>query len=218
MVDTVASYWGRMSEAKARAFLRRNDSDLAKTSTVVIAKYLAEKSLHSVLDIGCGPGIDALHYAQVLGDSIEYTGIDATESFVVIAQERLVQYKTYSVQRCDLFSVSDAGYTDNKYDAVICKNVLEHCMPPHIDSCFNYITALRCVLSVPSRFVFLGFFNGLGNNKTITLDRKNVVYTAFGRDDFCSLLEVCGISQYECVDVPGGTQSLIICDRKDKGI
>ncbi len=216
MSGTVSEYWSLMPSEKVKGFLQRTDDDLAKTSTVAIANELKKKSIHSILDIGCGPGVDALYFARTFGETLLYTGLDATKSFVKIANQRLLEYKTFTVEQCDLFDLKETGYMDMTYGAVLSKNVLEHCRPPVLDNRFNYKTALDHICLTSFRYLFLGFLNGLYPSETITKIKDGVIYNTFGYKEISDLLESHNIEQVERIDIiPNSVQTLLICKNRE---
>jgi len=78
-----------------------------------------------ILDVGCGAG----HYLRSLrfrlDENINYTGIDATEYYIKLAQ------KAYDENVCFLQGdIYDLPLEDDSFDVVICNNLILHLPPP----------------------------------------------------------------------------------------
>ena len=74
----------------------------------------------SVLDVGCGPGWNYDHFREH-GPIVSYTGVDYSERFVRVANQR--------TDNQDLFELGDCRklkFADNSFDVVILQDVLEH--------------------------------------------------------------------------------------------
>lgn len=77
--------------------------------------YYVIKTGGSVLDVGCGRGIDAFRY-----NPKDYLGIDVSPILIKVARIMNPKHK---------FKVADAqklNFKDKSFDNVICKSVLEH--------------------------------------------------------------------------------------------
>lgn len=80
----------------------------------VIAKHVRNMG-GSVLDIGCGRGIDAYLY-----NNNTYLGIDVSPSLIEVAKEQN-QYAKFKV-----VDAQKIPFKDNTWDNVICKSFFEH--------------------------------------------------------------------------------------------
>lgn len=83
-----------------------------------------------VLDVGCGPGWNWDHFLAY-GPLVEYKGIDYSERFVRVANQRqLAKMRLSAVQTLQHpFEVGDCRNipaADNSWDVVILQDVLEH--------------------------------------------------------------------------------------------
>lgn len=72
----------------------------------------------TVLDVGCGPGWNWDHFL-VHGPKVEYKGLDYSERFVRVANQR-------HPGRFELGDVRDIKEADESWDVVILQDVLEH--------------------------------------------------------------------------------------------
>jgi len=94
---------------------------LLKKKSVWFGKYLNKED--SVLDIGCGVGVDALNVATKVK---EITALDVDKKSLKIAQKSL----TYKGLKNIEFKFHDANtklpFADQSFHKVICSDVLEH--------------------------------------------------------------------------------------------
>lgn len=85
----------------------------------MIFKYLEPHQ--SVLDVGCGNGINLGHALQ-MGFMIDYMGVDSSKMFIKSCKKRFPDWK-------GKFVVGDANnllFLDKSFDVVILQDVLEH--------------------------------------------------------------------------------------------
>lgn len=81
----------------------------------------------TVLDVGCGPGWNYDHFLEYGPQVYEYRGLDYSERFVRVANERHRQ--RLSLPRSSPYRVGDVrdiAESDNSWDVVIMQDVLEH--------------------------------------------------------------------------------------------
>ena len=82
------------------------------------------KSGMKVLDVGCGGG----HYLKSLKDrldnNINYTGVDATEYYIKLAND------VFSSYHFEVGDIHKLQFVDNSFDIVMCNNVIQHLPPP----------------------------------------------------------------------------------------
>jgi ubiquinone/menaquinone biosynthesis C-methylase UbiE len=83
-----------------------------------IGSYLESEDW--VLDVGCGPGHNFDHFLQH-GPSVYYRGMDYSERFVRVANERVKPMKIFK-----LGDVRKIPEPDKSFDVVIFQDVLEH--------------------------------------------------------------------------------------------
>lgn len=73
-----------------------------------------------VLDVGCGPGWNFDHFLEY-GPSVYYRGVDYSERFVRVANQRVAPMKIF--KKGDLRNIP---YSDGSFDVVIMQDALEH--------------------------------------------------------------------------------------------
>jgi len=77
-----------------------------------------KKTSRSVLDIGCGIGLDYDHYR---GSDIRYLGVDITPKFVEAAKQRGAP--------AEVGDVLNLRFKDESFDTIYCKDLLIHLQP-----------------------------------------------------------------------------------------
>lgn len=80
----------------------------------------------TVLDVGCGPGWNLDHFLQFGPKIANYKGIDYSERFVRVANDRAMQLGGTSTGPFELGDVRDIKEPDESWDVVICQDCLEH--------------------------------------------------------------------------------------------
>lgn len=80
----------------------------------------------TVLDVGCGPGWNFDHFMQFGPAISKYKGLDYSERFVRVANERVKQIAGTSTGPFELGDVRDIGEKDSSWDVVILQDCLEH--------------------------------------------------------------------------------------------
>ena len=90
----------------------------------------------SVLDLGCGGGLDLFVAATLVGESGRVTGIDLTEDMVRRAQENLALagMQNVEVQKVDSDTIP---YEDHAFDVVISNGVIN--LSPRKETLFQEI-------------------------------------------------------------------------------
>ena len=103
-----------------------------------------------ILDAGCGSGEITFNYIQK-GSSI--VGIDPDEKMISMAVELHTTYKIPEISFVQSDIVTHAKMNENKYDSVVCLDVIEHIEDDEqaFGSLANMLTkAGRLILTVPS--------------------------------------------------------------------
>lgn len=83
-----------------------------------------------VLDVGCGPGIDTLPMASLVGESGEVHGIDGSQEHIELAQ---AQAQEAGVDAWTKHRIADAAalpFPDNYFDAARSDRVFQHLSNP----------------------------------------------------------------------------------------
>lgn len=102
-----------LSYDEAKEYMR-NERQMNQPVRAIIASNV-RKIGYSVLDVGCGNGIDAKRY-----EKSKYLGVDISQKLIDAAKELNPGYE---------FRVCDARnlpFESKSFDNVICKSVLEH--------------------------------------------------------------------------------------------
>lgn len=81
----------------------------------------------SVLDVGCGPGWNFDHFLEY-GPEVEYKGLDYSERFVRVANQRVMQKGLAwdGGATFQLGDVRDISELNGSWDVVLLQDVLEH--------------------------------------------------------------------------------------------
>lgn len=85
----------------------------------IICDIVSQNS-NSVLDVGCGTCTDYLFFKDT---PVVYHGVDVTRKYARVA------HATYMVPSVSVASALQLPFTDNSFDTVYCKDLLEH-LPP----------------------------------------------------------------------------------------
>ena len=114
------NYWSKLmgDDEHASTYMESYGEGPGSPLRLKIAEYL--KSEDKVLDVGCGPGHNFDTFLQH-GPSVYYRGMDYSERFVRVANERVKPLNIFSKG-----DVRDIPAEDNSFDVVIMQDVLEH--------------------------------------------------------------------------------------------
>jgi SAM-dependent methyltransferase len=99
----------------------------------------------SVLDVGCGNGV-MFEMIREKGLDLDYLGIDVTEKLLQVAR----QLFPADAHRFRQMSLYDLKKLRRKFDAVVCRHVLEH-LP-------DYVPAVQHLYSCARKKLILVFF------------------------------------------------------------
>lgn len=110
----------------------------------------------SVLDVGCGPGWNFDHFMLHGPEILGYKGLDYSERFVRVANERVMKAAHTSGGPFELGDVRDIKEPDESWDVVIMQDVLEHTN--------GYEKPISEALRVARKRIILSFWH-LDNNE-----------------------------------------------------
>ena len=114
------NYWSKLmgDDEHASTYMESYGEGPGSPLRLKIAEYLENED--KVLDVGCGPGHNFDTFLQH-GPSVYYRGMDYSERFVRVANERVKPLNIFSKG-----DVRDIPAKDNSFDVVIMQDVLEH--------------------------------------------------------------------------------------------
>ncbi|MDJ0893593.1 MAG: class I SAM-dependent methyltransferase [Alphaproteobacteria bacterium] len=117
--DQAGSVYGEVMFRRATGELPEMES------TKAVAARLARTARPGdhILDVGCGVGHYLRGLQTALGFEFSYTGVDATEHFVKLAQEAFKGVDRAQFIQGDIFELP---FEDARFDIVMCNNVLLH--------------------------------------------------------------------------------------------
>jgi SAM-dependent methyltransferase len=139
----VKENWRRWTPELAKIFLRSGPEGKSHRSRAKVLSLLDGAS--SVLDVGCGNGV-MFEMIREKGLDLDYLGIDVTEKLLQVARKLFPD----DAQRFRQISLYDLKNLRRKFDAVVCRHVLEH-LP-------DYAPAVQYLYSCARKKLILVFF------------------------------------------------------------
>ena len=135
--------WQHWSLNDARNFLRVGPEGKAHPSRAKAIALL--ENMSSVLDVGCGTGV-MFELIQKFRPDLDYFGVDTTEIFLNWAQRIFPN----NAHRFRLMSLYELDKLRRKFDAVLCRHVLEH-LP-------DYVPAVQSMYACAAKKLILIFY------------------------------------------------------------
>ena len=143
--------WQQFSEAQVADFLRTGYEGVHHPSRIKVLNLL--HGMGSVLDVGCGTGV-TFELLQEQRPELDYVGIDTTDKFIKAAKMRYPQH----AHRFHHGSLYELHKPNRRFDAVLCRHILEH-LPdfiPAVQSMYERADyKLLIVFYLPPRPLFL---------------------------------------------------------------
>jgi len=139
----VKENWQRWSPEQAKTFLRWGPEGKHHPSRLRVLGLI--EGLSSVLDVGCGNGV-MFEMIRERKLDLDYLGIDVTEKLLAVARQ-LFPADAHRFRRLSLYELKKLR---NKFDAVVCRHVLEH-LP-------DYAPALQSMYSCARKKVIIVFY------------------------------------------------------------
>ena len=85
---------------------------------------------HSVLDVGCGPGTDAVNLAKLVGSSGKVFGIDSDPEMIALAHTSLLNNEYGERISYKVADAKELPFPENRFDASRCERVFQHLDQP----------------------------------------------------------------------------------------
>ena len=139
----VKENWRHWTPELAKIFLRSGPEGKSHPSRVRVLSLL--QGLSSILDVGCGNGV-MFEMIRERRLDLDYLGIDVTERLLQVAR----QLFPADAHRFRQMSLYDLKKLRRKFDAVVCRHVLEH-LP-------DYVPAVQHLYSCARKKLILVFF------------------------------------------------------------
>lgn len=77
----------------------------------------------TVLDIGCGAGVDLFFASKLVGEKGHVYGVDCTDAMLAAAEQMIEKYGLYNITT-NYIASEDIPYSDEMFDVVISNGVL----------------------------------------------------------------------------------------------
>jgi SAM-dependent methyltransferase len=139
----VKENWRHWTPELAKIFLRSGPEGKSHPSRSKVLSLL--DGLSSVLDVGCGNGV-MFEMIRERGLDLDYLGIDVTEKLLRVARD-LFASDAHRFRRMSVYSLKKLR---RRFDAVVCRHVLEH-LP-------DYVPAVQHLYSHAQKKLILVFF------------------------------------------------------------
>jgi SAM-dependent methyltransferase len=139
----VKENWRHWTPDLTKIFLRSGPEGKTHPSRTKVLNLL--EGVSSVLDVGCGNGV-MFEMIRERGLDLDYLGIDVTEKLLKVARE-LFAADAHRFRRMSLYHLKSLR---RKFDAVVCRHVLEH-LP-------DYVPAVEYLYSHARKKLILVFF------------------------------------------------------------
>jgi SAM-dependent methyltransferase len=135
--------WQHWTPEQARNFLRWGPEGKRHPSRLKVLSLV--EGMSSVLDVGCGTGV-MFEMIREKRLELDYLGIDVTERLLEVARQ-LFPADVHRFRRMSLYELKKLR---RKFDAVVCRHVLEH-LP-------DYVPAIQGMYSCARKKVILVFY------------------------------------------------------------
>lgn len=113
----MTTWWNQFAEVRLEDF-KIWTGDFNQPGKVYFRNHVATKNYQSLIDCGCGVAADYYAFKQD-GYTIEYTGLDSCNFFIKLNRENGIQMVEAELEKT-------LPITDNSYDLVYCREVIEH--------------------------------------------------------------------------------------------
>lgn len=162
----------------------------------------------SVLDVGCGPGWNFDHFMQFGPAISNYKGLDYSERFVRVANDRAMQIAKTSSGPFAIGDVRDVREPDESWDVVVMQDVLEHTN--------GYEKPVAEALRVAKKRAIFTFWH-LTENDDHTNDDGNDGYGAwYSRPKWEAFLDTLGYSWFHHQITDNKPRDFYVVDKEEK--
>jgi len=140
---------------------------ISKAHVEAYRKYVGLESHMTVVELGCGIGLDAFHLVEVLGNTGRYVGIDVIRDSITWCQNNITpRHPNFTFHHFDAQNELYNPYgtrtsmdfqlpiEDDSVDRVVSASVFTHLLAPEV---LHYMTEFRRVLK-PSGLIYTSFF------------------------------------------------------------
>lgn len=189
--------WQNVDVRYLSEFMTHRGIGLDNKVRVCIADIINKLTEPSIIDVGCGPGIEYSSLALRVKQNFSYTGIDFADNTFIVARARAMLFgrDNYEFIKENIFNLPTPEIPAGKFDVLISKDVLEHLPPPDITQ-FNYINAVKHFKAMQTQHIILGFHLGLGTEgeDVITLCDDKLYRNVYTESTMLDLLS----PEYSC--------------------
>jgi len=176
--------------------LQISNRDEHHIALLILAGYLLDSSINSILDVGTGTG-RALIFLQKNFQRLSCKGIDLVPELREIALS-----KGLSPDQIDIGSAENLPYADEQFEVVIALGVLHHVEDPS--------RVIQEMLRVSSKYIYISDHNIYGWGRSLTKFAKRIIRRLFGQITLKYLM-TCG-KGYHNTDYDGIFYPFSICD------
>lgn len=156
--------WKNVDFRFLEKFMTHGGIGLGNKVRIKIAEIINTLHEPSIIDIGCGPGLEYCSLAMRVMGNFQYTGVDFADNMLEVARLRASIFgrDNFTFMKGDLYALPTDELRAGTFDVLISKDVLEHLPPPDVHSERNFATAVEHFVAMKPKHILLGFHLGLG--------------------------------------------------------
>lgn len=162
----------------------------------------------SVLDIGCGPGWNFDHFMQFGPGISNYKGLDYSERFVRVANDRAMQIAATASGPYEIGDVRDPKQPPESWDVVILQDVLEHTN--------GYEKPVKEALKIAKRAVIVSFWHLTENDDHINDDGDDMYGAWYSKPKWEAFLDSLNLHWLHDEVKDNKVRDFYIIDKKEK--
>jgi ubiquinone/menaquinone biosynthesis C-methylase UbiE len=205
------NFWDKLMESDegAASYMTSYGEGPGCETRMTISSFINDNE--TVLDVGCGPGINLEHFLQYGPKILNYKGVDYSPRFIRVCQ------KKYDSRR--VFEVQDARHLeepDESWDVVILQDVLDHTP--------GYEKPVTEAIRVANKRVIISFWRGVmtddfeDRNEDVIRDDGNDGWTGeYSRKNWEKWLDSLGYFWHETQSSPKANRwhRFYVIDKKE---